>query len=240
MRKDLKKLASLISLSLSASVTSTVEAIEDPLIFSADEDFFNASVLNKDVSKYLFAHRSHASHSSHASHRSSSSGATYSAPRAPAPARPAVKSKPKPQPKFQKSDPLGQPAKPTGSIPSYIGSLGEKSDAESLARKKAEYHRKWQEAQKKKKASGLHKGNSDVAKNKATNSERKTPKERRIYIIKRIQLALSFKGYDVGGADGIMGPKTVQAIKKYKQKTGLKGKNLIDKELLNSLGIIGF
>jgi His-Xaa-Ser repeat protein HxsA len=234
MRKDLKKLASLISISLSTSVSLTAETLDESVTDSSDENMINASVLNQNISIHLAAHRSHSSHSSHSSHRSSS-GATYRAPRASAPVYPAATPPQKP-PSFQKSNPLGQQVKPPGSIPKSTNKQEKK--AKDDAKKRAEYHRKWKENQEKKKADTVN--NSVVEKRKSSNAKKKTNEKRRIYIIKRLQLALSFKGYDVGEVNGVMGSKTISSIKKYKQKIGLKSKHHIDKELLNSLGIIGY
>ena len=53
--------------------------------------------------------------------------------------------------------------------------------------------------------------------------------------IKEAQELLSKLGYDPGGADGIMGPKTRAAIKAFQQKQGLPQTGAVDSELLQKL-----
>lgn len=56
-------------------------------------------------------------------------------------------------------------------------------------------------------------------------------------VIQRIQLALTFEGFYEGDVDGIMGPKTREAITNYRAAKGLSKNAYIDAALLNSLGI---
>ena len=47
-------------------------------------------------------------------------------------------------------------------------------------------------------------------------------------LVKTIQTLLADQGYDPGPADGIVGPKTRQAVKAYQQKTGMPETGQID------------
>ncbi|ARN73306.1 His-Xaa-Ser repeat protein HxsA [Oceanicoccus sagamiensis] len=60
----------------------------------------------------------------------------------------------------------------------------------------------------------------------------------RAEIIKRVQLQLMLEGDYEGPMDGIMGPKTRDAIDIYKIKRGLKRGGYLDKDTLNAFGII--
>ena len=55
--------------------------------------------------------------------------------------------------------------------------------------------------------------------------------------IQKVQAALNEKGYDCGTPDGEAGPKTQEAIQKYKTDNGLEASPVIDDILLESLGI---
>jgi His-Xaa-Ser repeat protein HxsA len=59
-------------------------------------------------------------------------------------------------------------------------------------------------------------------------------------VIMRMQLALQFEGYYDGQVDGVMGPKTREAVKKYKKAKGIPGSGVLDAQTLNALGIKGF
>jgi His-Xaa-Ser repeat protein HxsA len=59
-------------------------------------------------------------------------------------------------------------------------------------------------------------------------------------IIMRMQLTLQFEGYYDGPIDGIMGPKTREAVLAYKKAKGIPGDTVLDTETLNALGIIGY
>ncbi|EDM46408.1 hypothetical protein MDG893_13134 [Marinobacter algicola DG893] len=56
-------------------------------------------------------------------------------------------------------------------------------------------------------------------------------------VIMRVQLGLMLGGFYDGEIDGMMGPKTRMAIQDYRDEKNLSAGNLIDSELLNSLGI---
>ena len=55
--------------------------------------------------------------------------------------------------------------------------------------------------------------------------------------IQKVQTILNEKGYDCGTPDGDAGPKTQEAIQKYKTDNALEANAVIDDDLLNSLGI---
>lgn len=59
----------------------------------------------------------------------------------------------------------------------------------------------------------------------------------RATLIMRVQLALRMFGYYTDSLDGIMGPLTRAAIKRYRKDKGLGSSDVIDVLLLNSLGI---
>lgn len=115
MNRYFKRLAALISTSLAynAQATATADDIENP-----DEDkdkSLSISILNKEVSTFLAAHRSHRSHSSHSSHRSSSgSSSSRSSPRPSVPDHRIAE----PPPAIPESDPLGQEPREPSSYPS--------------------------------------------------------------------------------------------------------------------------
>ncbi|NJM12704.1 MAG: peptidoglycan-binding protein, partial [Synechococcaceae cyanobacterium SM1_2_3] len=53
-----------------------------------------------------------------------------------------------------------------------------------------------------------------------------------------LQRALQAKGYtEIGAADGIVGPRTIAAITRFRQKEGL-GEGLIDDALKEALGLL--
>lgn len=55
-------------------------------------------------------------------------------------------------------------------------------------------------------------------------------------VVTRVQTALSKLGYDIGNPDGVMGPKTTQAIQSFERATGMKELGLINPRLLAVLG----
>jgi peptidoglycan hydrolase-like protein with peptidoglycan-binding domain len=55
--------------------------------------------------------------------------------------------------------------------------------------------------------------------------------------VKAVQEALKDKGHDPGEVDGIMGPKTQQALRDYQQKEGLKATGRLDTETAAKLGV---
>jgi localization factor PodJL len=54
-------------------------------------------------------------------------------------------------------------------------------------------------------------------------------------LVSKIQTLLADAGYDPGPADGRMGPKTVDAVRAYQQKSGMPVTGQIDKVLVASL-----
>jgi hypothetical protein len=55
--------------------------------------------------------------------------------------------------------------------------------------------------------------------------------------IMRAQQALDQKGFDVGKADGIMGPRTKQALDKFQQQQKLQQTGQLDQNTLSKLGV---
>lgn len=60
-----------------------------------------------------------------------------------------------------------------------------------------------------------------------------TPSER----VKAAQQALKDKGHDPGSVDGVMGPKTRQALKDFQKAQGIKETGRLDAETLAKLGV---
>jgi peptidoglycan hydrolase-like protein with peptidoglycan-binding domain len=56
-------------------------------------------------------------------------------------------------------------------------------------------------------------------------------------VIKQAQQKLSAAGHDAGQADGIMGPKTAQALKDFQQAKGLEASGRLDQRTLAELGL---
>jgi len=57
--------------------------------------------------------------------------------------------------------------------------------------------------------------------------------------IKSIQQALEQKGYNIGNADGVMGPKTRQALRQFQQEEGLPPNGQINQQTMAALGVQG-
>jgi peptidoglycan hydrolase-like protein with peptidoglycan-binding domain len=55
--------------------------------------------------------------------------------------------------------------------------------------------------------------------------------------VKAAQEALKDKGMDPGSADGVMGPKTRQALREFQKKEGLKESGQLDAETMDKLGV---
>lgn len=55
--------------------------------------------------------------------------------------------------------------------------------------------------------------------------------------VKKVQKKLKSCGYNCGTADGIMGTKTVKALKKYQRANGLNADGVIGSAVLKSMGI---
>jgi membrane-bound lytic murein transglycosylase B len=52
----------------------------------------------------------------------------------------------------------------------------------------------------------------------------------------RLQQRLTAKGFDTGGADGVIGPKSEAAISSYQSSIGVPATGTPSQELLRSLG----
>ncbi len=61
--------------------------------------------------------------------------------------------------------------------------------------------------------------------------------ETRVNLNKAVQKALLDKGYDVGGIDGLIGPKTTAALKIYQKDHNLVADGRLDLDTLKSLGL---
>src|SRR5436190_9443131 len=57
--------------------------------------------------------------------------------------------------------------------------------------------------------------------------------------VKQAQQALNDKGFNVGAADGIAGPKTQAALEKFQQSKGISGSGSLDSQTLAALGVSG-
>jgi peptidoglycan hydrolase-like protein with peptidoglycan-binding domain len=55
--------------------------------------------------------------------------------------------------------------------------------------------------------------------------------------VRQIQQALSDRGFDPGPVDGVMGPKTRQAMRNFRQAQGLSGGDSADSATLSALGV---
>src|SRR4030095_14899336 len=55
--------------------------------------------------------------------------------------------------------------------------------------------------------------------------------------VRQIQQALSDRGYNPGPVDGVMGPKTRQAMHNFRQAQGLTGGDSMDSATLSALGV---
>jgi peptidoglycan hydrolase-like protein with peptidoglycan-binding domain len=55
--------------------------------------------------------------------------------------------------------------------------------------------------------------------------------------VRRVQLALIKNGRLVGRADGVMGPKTRQALQSYQKSKGMQASGKIDQQTLSNLGV---
>jgi peptidoglycan hydrolase-like protein with peptidoglycan-binding domain len=55
--------------------------------------------------------------------------------------------------------------------------------------------------------------------------------------VKKVQEALKEKGHDPGPIDGVMGPKTQEALRAFQQANNLKATGRIDSETAQKLGI---
>jgi peptidoglycan hydrolase-like protein with peptidoglycan-binding domain len=54
--------------------------------------------------------------------------------------------------------------------------------------------------------------------------------------VRRVQQALQSKGFDPGPVDGVIGPKTEEAVRNFQDHYGIKGSAKIDNQTLYALG----
>jgi membrane-bound lytic murein transglycosylase B len=54
-----------------------------------------------------------------------------------------------------------------------------------------------------------------------------------------LQTALNQRGFNAGGADGMMGPATREGIRRYQRSLGLPADGYPELDLLRRLGILG-
>lgn len=57
--------------------------------------------------------------------------------------------------------------------------------------------------------------------------------------IKQVQEALKSKGHDPGEADGIMGPRTQQALRAFQKEQGMQATGQLDQKTASALGVEG-
>lgn len=57
--------------------------------------------------------------------------------------------------------------------------------------------------------------------------------------VRQVQEKLSQQGYDVGPIDGIFGPRTEQAVRKFQEDKGVQPTGQIDQQTMAALGIEG-
>ncbi len=55
--------------------------------------------------------------------------------------------------------------------------------------------------------------------------------------VRKTQQQLRVRGYQAGSADGIMGPQTISALRRYQSANGLTVTGKVDSDTLDSLGI---
>src|SRR5919107_1461589 len=55
--------------------------------------------------------------------------------------------------------------------------------------------------------------------------------------IKQVQEALKNKGHDPGPADGVMGPKTQQALRAFQKESGMQASGRLDDKTASALGV---
>ena len=55
--------------------------------------------------------------------------------------------------------------------------------------------------------------------------------------VRKTQQRLRARGYQAGTADGLMGPQTISALRRYQSANGLTVTGEVDSETLDSLGI---
>ena len=55
--------------------------------------------------------------------------------------------------------------------------------------------------------------------------------------VRRVQEALKSEGHDPGPIDGVMGPRTQQALRQYQRQENLKETGRLDQDTMNKLGV---
>lgn len=63
------------------------------------------------------------------------------------------------------------------------------------------------------------------------------PKDLKGYDVRKIQKKLYEKGYYPEPADGVWGPKTTNAIRKYQKMNGLTAHGMLDQKTLSHMGV---
>jgi hypothetical protein len=56
-------------------------------------------------------------------------------------------------------------------------------------------------------------------------------------MVREVQMKLNQKGFDVGGPDGVMGPRTRDALMQFQRQQGLAASGEIDNETMTALDI---
>jgi localization factor PodJL len=56
-------------------------------------------------------------------------------------------------------------------------------------------------------------------------------------MVREVQMKLNQKGFDVGGPDGVMGPRTKDALMQFQRQQGLAASGEIDNETMAALDI---
>ncbi|WGU39012.1 peptidoglycan-binding protein [Phenylobacterium sp. NIBR 498073] len=181
----------------------------------------------------LAGHRSHSSHSSHSSHRSHVSGSgghgshysgtpsytpsyTPVLPVAPAAPKPVATPAPRPAPSYQPSSPstlfgsspVARPSTPAPP-PSAAGA-----------------------------SSGLATGSAGQAPQDVAAGVERLSQDDISRFVQRVQIALMIKGYDPGPADGVLSPKTREALRAFQTAGGLTVSGNMDMATLHALGVL--
>ncbi len=55
--------------------------------------------------------------------------------------------------------------------------------------------------------------------------------------VRNLQQALNGKGYQIGQADGVLGPRTRQALRQFQKDQGIQANGQIDQQTLAALGV---
>lgn len=237
--KNSKFLTSALSISISAQAAyqDTLSSdMNEALLMMNHNDIKkeSSSILNLEVSDYLAAHRSHSSHRSHRS--GSSSGSSY-----------------KSTPSYNYSTPSYNYIKPTTKKSSK--SITVTSKMKKMCKNLNGYNTwdfkrdiaackingKYIKYSKIKDMSIKSDPLGQEAKIIGTYPTKdKSAEKKRKKIIEQAQLVLLIEGLYFGKIDGVLGPKTREAINKFKKKKGINNKSYLGIETLNAMGIKGF